>query len=110
MTIGLEMEFWVIDESGRLCDGHDLTAVHEDAVPEFVELLVEVRTQPEDTVTNIAGYLQEVLSRLLTEAAETGRKLVPLGTPLTGNSSGIPSERGKILERIYEDGFEVAKH
>ena len=110
MTIGLEMEFWVVDEFGRLCDGHDLTTVHDDAIPEFVESLVEVRTPPEDTVADIADRLQEVLGLLLEEAAETDRKLVPLGTPLSENPSGIPSERGKTLERIYGDGFEVAKN
>lgn len=110
MTIGLEMEFWVVDESGRLCDGHDLTTVHDNAVPEFVESLVEVSTPPGDTVVNIAASLQDVLSRLLEEAAETDRKLVPLGTPLSENPSSIPSERGKVLEQIYGDGFEVAKN
>ena len=110
MTIGLEMEFWVVDESGWLCDGHDLTSVHDDAIPEFVESLVEVRTPPEDTVAGIADRLRDVLERLLEEAAETDRRLVPLGTPLSENPSAIPSERGKILERIYGDGLEVAKN
>lgn len=104
------MEFWVVDETGMLCEGHDLTDVHEGAVPEFVESLIEVRTPPGDTVTDIADHLLDVLGRLLQEAAETDRKLVPLGTPLTENPSAIPSERGKALERIYGDGYDVAKN
>ena len=110
MSIGLEMEFWVVDESGSLCEGHDLATVHDDVVPEFVESLVEVRTPPRDTVAGIAESLGDVLELLLEAAAETDRKLVPLGTPLTENPSGVPSERGKVLERIYGEGFDVAKN
>ena len=110
MRLGLEMEFWVIDESGWLCDGHDLTAAHEDAVPELVESLVEVRTPPQDDVAGIEETLLEVLEALLAEATRTGRKLVPLGTPLTTCTSDITSERGEVLERIYGDGLEVAKN
>ncbi len=110
MTIGLEMEFWVVDEYGHLCDGHDLTEVHDDALPEFVESLIEVQTPPGNSVATIADSLRDVLERLLEEAAETDRRLVPLGTPLSENPSGIPSERGEFLEQIYGDGLEVAKN
>ena len=110
MTIGLEMEFWVVDELGNLCEGHDLADVHEDAIPEFVESLIEVRTPPCDTVADIADTLHEVLTLVLERAAETDRKLVPLGTPLSENPAVIASERGEVLERIYGDGLEVAKN
>lgn len=110
MKIGLEMEFWVVDESGWLCDGHDLTTSHDDILPEFVESLIEVRTPPQDTVIGLEESLGGVLKHLLTEAATTDRKLVPLGTPLSTNSSAISSQRGEILKRIYGDGLEVAKN
>jgi len=109
MTIGLEMEFWVVDEYGHLCDGHDLTEVHDDALPEFVESLIEVRTPPESSVANIGDSLRNVLERLLKEAAATDRWLVPLGTPLTENPSDIPRSEGRSSNRFTETAWRSQK-
>lgn len=110
MSLGLEMEFWVVDEAGELCDGHDLAAVHERAIPEFVGSLLEVTTPPEDTVRGLAESLLDVLVAVIAEARRTDRRLVPLGTPLTSCPSPITSERGDVLERIYGEGLTVAKN
>ena len=110
MQLGVEMEFWVVDEMGDLCAGHDLADAHEDALPEFVESLVEVTTPPRGSPSGIAESLSDVLDALLRRARETNRRLVPLGTPLTACDSAITSPRGDVLERIYGEGLEVAKN
>ena len=110
MQLGVEMEFWVVDETGDLCDGHDLTETHEYALPEFVESLVEVTTPPRGSPDGIAESLSDVLDTLLRRARESNRRLVPLGTPLTANASPVTSSRGDMLERIYGEGLEVAKN
>ncbi|MFD1512748.1 glutamate-cysteine ligase family protein [Halomarina rubra] len=110
MQLGVEMEFWVVDELGDLCDGHDLTEAHELAIPEFVESLVEVTTPPRGSPAGIAESLADVLDTLLVRARETDRRLVPLGTPLTTTDSPVVSARGDVLERIYGEGLDVAKN
>ncbi|MWG33062.1 glutamate-cysteine ligase family protein [Halomarina oriensis] len=110
MQLGVEMEFWVVDENGALCAGHDLIEHHDLAVPEFVESLVEVVTPPRGSPAGIAESLVDVLDTLLTHARETDRHLVPLGTPLTVCDSPVASDRGDLLERIYGDGLAVARN
>ncbi|SFL12498.1 Glutamate-cysteine ligase family 2(GCS2) [Halogranum rubrum] len=101
MTLGLEVEYWVVDETGRLCDGRDLVDVHEHVMPEFVGPLLEIKTSPHEDVTALKRELQETLRTVLDAAEATGRYLVPLGTPLTEHDSPATSSRGELYEQIY---------
>lgn len=110
MKLGIEVEFWVVDERGRLTDGTEIVAAHERVEPEFVDPLVEVRTTPHETEASMRRDLQTVLCSALRAAAAAGKKLVPLGTPLTAASSEATGERGRLFEHIYGDGIESAKN
>jgi hypothetical protein len=102
MQLGVEMEFWVVDETGNLCDGHDLAEAHEFAIPEFVESLVEVTKPPRESPVGIAESLSDVLDTLVRRARESNRRLVPLGTSLDTweNSSVAVSARDCTSSRV----------
>ncbi|HET7324530.1 MAG TPA: glutamate--cysteine ligase [Halococcus sp.] len=108
MKIGVEAEYWVVDESGALCDGRDLVSVHECVEPEFIASLIEVKTPPVGNESALRDALQSTLRTVLAAADARGKRLVPLGTPLSATSSPIVSERGRLLERIYGDGIQPA--
>lgn len=110
ITTGIEMELWVIDEYGRLCDGQHLSDAHDRIKPEFVGPLIEVQTEPHDTVVELRYDLREVLSTALIAATAAGKQLVPLGTPLTAADEPANCERGRLFEQIYGDGIVSAKN
>jgi gamma-glutamyl:cysteine ligase YbdK (ATP-grasp superfamily) len=108
MKIGVESEYWVVDETGALRDGRELISAHECVEPEFVAAMVEVKTPPVESEFELRHTLQSTLRTVLAAADAAGLRLVPLGTPLADSSSPIVSERGRLLERIYGDGLKPA--
>lgn len=110
MKIGVEIEYWVVDETGRICTGQDLLDVHKYVVPEFVGPLIEIQTSPLDDGLAIRRELQQTLRTVLGAAEARGKHLVPLGTPLTSKSMSVTSKRGELLEQIYGNRLEYAKH
>ena len=110
ITTGLELELWVVDDAGRLCDGRHLADAHERITPEFVGPLLEVRTAPHDTDAGLRRDLQSVLEAALAAARADGKRLVPLGTPLSPVEASADDERGRLFEEIYGDGVESAKN
>ncbi|WP_254544126.1 glutamate-cysteine ligase family protein [Halomarina pelagica] len=109
MKVGVEVEYWVIDEAGALTDGRELAETHEYVEPEFVAPLIEIQTPPVDSEAALRDALQSTLRGVLESATTQNKRLVPLGTPLTRHSSPATSERGRLLERIYENGLDPAK-
>lgn len=110
MNLGIEMEFWVVDESGRLSDGQYLADRHERVEPEFVAPLIEVKTSPHEREGALRRELRQTL-RAATSAAESeGHRLVPLGTPLTEASPDATTGRGEAFEAIYGDEIVSAKN
>lgn len=110
MKLGIEVEFWVVDERGRLTDADGLVDAHEHLYPEFVGPLVEVQTTPHESETALRRELQQTLETALEHAERAGKRLVPLGTPLTTAAPPATGERGEVFERIYGDGIESAKN
>lgn len=108
MKVGVESEYWVVDETGALCDGRELLDAHEHVEPEFVASLIEIKTPPVANESALRRTLQSTLRTVIAAAAAKGKRLVPLGTPLSDSSSPIVSERGRLLERIYGDGIKPA--
>lgn len=109
MKLGLEAEYWVIEESGELAtDTGDLTEVSDYVVPEFVAPLIEVQTPPVSSTEELRHEFGTVLQAVRDKADEQGLALVPLGTPLARESLDITSERGQLLGRIYGDDVEYA--
>lgn len=110
MKLGIEVELWVVNEQGRLCDGADLTDAHERIKPEFIGPLVEIQTDPHEREVALRRDLQETLRAAIAAADEAGKRLVPLGTPLTPAAPSATDERGALFEAIYGDGIESAKN
>ena len=107
---GVELELWVIDHSGRLCDGRDIADAHEQIIPEFIEPLVEIQTEPHENELGLRRDLQTTLQTAMRAASAEGKQLVPLGTPLTASDASAHSERGRLFETIYGDGVTSAKN
>lgn len=110
LTTGIELELWVVDQNGRLCDGRTLADAHERIEPEFVPPLLEVRTEPQPSEVALRQDLEGVLGTAIRAARADGKRLVPLGTPLTEVDAPAPSERGELFEQIYGDGVRAAKN
>lgn len=110
LTTGIELELWVIDENGCLCDGRHLADAHERIEPEFVAPLLEVRTEPHDTEAALRRDLDEVLGTAIRAARAEDERLVPLGTPLTEVTDAAAGERGELFEQIYGAGVRPAKN
>ncbi|MFC4551819.1 MULTISPECIES: glutamate-cysteine ligase family protein [Halorussus] len=110
MKMGLEVEYWVVDETGALCAAAELVDAHERVVQEFVAPLLEVQTPPAERTSAIESSLRETLGAVLDVAEENGKHLVPLGTPLAAETVPIVTERGRVLERIFGERLEPAKN
>lgn len=110
LNTGIELELWVVDETGRLCDGRDITEVHERIEPEFVDPLIEVQTEAHTNERGLRRDLQSTLQTALRAADEEGKRLVPLGTPLTAADAAANCERGRAFETIYGSGVKSAKN
>lgn len=110
MQIGIEVEFWVVDRDGRLVDGQDIADAHDRIDPEFVGPLLEVHTEPHRDERELRRDLREVTSTAVEAAAADGRRLVPLGTPLSEAAAPARTDRGELFERIYGEGVRSAKN
>ena len=109
-TTGIELELWVVDENGYLCDGRQLADAHERIEPEFVGPLLEVQTEPQTAERALRRDLEDVLGTAIRAARADEKRLVPLGTPLTEVDHPASSERGQLFEEIYGDGVRAAKN
>ncbi|MDZ5809937.1 glutamate-cysteine ligase family protein [Halorubrum sp. AD140] len=110
LTTGVELELWVVDETGRLCDGTAITDAHPRIEPEFIDPLVEVKTEPHADERDLRRDLRSTLRTGLRAAETVGKRLVPLGTPLTASDATANCERGRIFETVYGSGVRSAKN
>ncbi len=84
MKRGLELEYWVIDEEGALTPPSRALAE-----PSFVEreahpCLIELRTDPQPSLSALRTQVHDRLDRLIAVARDDGRRLAPVGTALDG--------------------------
>lgn len=110
LTTGVELELWVVDETGRLCDGTEIARAHRRIEPEFIDPLIEVKTGPNSSERALRRDLQSTLRTAISAAGAAGKRLVPLGTPLTASDAAANCERGRAFEAIYGDGVRSAKN
>ncbi|WP_156481700.1 MULTISPECIES: glutamate-cysteine ligase family protein [unclassified Anabaena] len=90
--IGLEQEFFLVDEAGEISDRADeflqicrQTAADQGLnsqyfVPEFVKCMLEINTPPAYTGTELAKEYLKNLKLALTAARKTGLRLYPLSS------------------------------
>jgi hypothetical protein len=110
LTIGVELELWVVDEMGRLCDGTDITEAHRQIEPEFINPLIEVKTEPHTSERGLRRDLHSTLQTAVLAAERASKRLVPLGTPLTASDAPANCKRGRAFETIYGSGVQSAKN
>ncbi len=110
MKLGLEVEYWVIDDEGNLTSAEEVIRAHEYVIPEFVDSLAEIVLPPMESRVALEITFADVLGAVLDVAAAHGTHLVPLGTPLLEESPPVLSKRGATLERIYGDDLRFAKN
>ena len=108
--VGIELELWVVDETGRLCDGTDIAEAHRRIEPEFINPLIEVQTEPHPTEGALRRDLRSTLRTGIRAAERAGKRLVPLGTPLTASDAAANCERGRVFETVYGSGVQSAKN
>lgn len=108
----IEVEYWVIDERGRLTQPGELVDAAPGAEREFVEPLLEIKTTPCETTGELREELFDRLRSVLERADALGKGLVPLATPLYTNDpiEDLPSERTRIQDRVVGEDFEYVRH
>jgi len=107
----VEVEYWVVDEAGRLTEPGPLVDASPGAEREFVEPLLEVKTPPCETTAQLREQLYDRLSRVLAVAESQGKGLVPLATPLdAGHVRDLDHERTRIQDRVVGEAFECVRH
>lgn len=107
---GVELELWVVDQTGKLCDGTGITDAHERIKPEFIGPLVEIQTEPHDNELGLRRDLQTTIQAAIRAADDEDKQLVPLGTPLTASNAPANCERGRLFESIYGEDVKPAKN
>jgi gamma-glutamyl:cysteine ligase YbdK (ATP-grasp superfamily) len=110
MKVGVELEYWVVDETGQLTSADELLDAHECVTHEFVDSLLEIQVPPVEIVADLRSEMHAILASVLEAANQQDKHLVPLGTPLTAHGLPIITERGHLLERLYGDELRYAKH
>ncbi|WP_424018781.1 glutamate-cysteine ligase family protein [Halorientalis pallida] len=107
----IEVEYWVVDAEGRLAEPGDLVNASPGVEREFVEPLLEIKTTPCETTRELRRELFERIGAVLRQAERSGKRLVPLSTPIhDGVIRDRPSERTRIQDRILGDDFEYVRH
>ncbi|MCT9097630.1 glutamate-cysteine ligase family protein [Haloarchaeobius sp. HME9146] len=107
----IEVEYWVIDEQGELVEPGELVSASGRAEREFVRPLLEVKTTPCETTSQLRDELFDQLEAVLDRAEESGKRLVPLATPMAGSEvDEIPSERTRIQNEVIGEDFGYVRH
>ncbi len=105
----IEVEYWVIDETGRLTEPGDLVDL-PGAEREFIAPMLEIKTTPCETSAELRAELCERVAGVLRRADRRGLGLVPLSTPIAaGSIPDLPSERTRIQDRVVGDRFEYVR-
>lgn len=107
----VEVEYWVVDDRGRLVEPDGLVEASSGAEREFVEPLLEVKTTPCATTAELRDELFDRLERILQRADGLGLRLVPLGTPVYADDiPDLPSDRTTVQDRVLGADFEYVRH
>jgi hypothetical protein len=105
------VEYWVIDDEGRLTEPGDLIDASPGAEREFIAPLLEVKTTPCESTSELRRELYGRLESVLSRADSEGKGLVPLATPLSEETiEDLPHERTKIQDRVIGDTFNCVRH
>ncbi len=107
----IEVEYWVVDTTGRLADPTPLLGAAPGVEREFVEPVLEIKTTPCETTRELREELFDRLRAVLERAESHDLKLVPLATPIgDAEIRDLPSDRTRVQTRVVGDRFEYVRH
>ncbi|WP_436901589.1 glutamate-cysteine ligase family protein [Halovenus halobia] len=107
----IEVEYWVIDDHGRLVEPDGLTDAAVGVEREFVAPMLEIKTTPCASHTELRRELYGRIEAVLELADERGQHLVPLATPITADSlRDLPSDRTDVQAELIGEEFEYVRH
>lgn len=107
----VEVEYWVVDDAGRLTEPGPLVDATPGAEREFVVPLLEIKTSPCETTAELRAELFERIGAVLRVADDEGKSLVPLATPLAdADIRDLPSDRTRIQSLAFGERFEYVRH
>jgi len=107
----IEVEYWVIDDDGRLVEPGSLVAASAGVEREFVAPLLEIKTTPCESTAQLRAELFDRLGKVLQRAEELDKGLVPLATPLNHEEiRDRAGERTEIQEHVIGSDFEYVRH
>ncbi|MFW6017968.1 MAG: glutamate-cysteine ligase family protein [Halapricum sp.] len=107
----VEVEYWVVDTDGALAEPGELVSASPGVEREFVEPLLEIKTPPCSSSGELRTELLDRLGAVLDRAADLGKRLVPLATPVRADEIGeIPSERTRIQNDVVGEDFQYVRH
>lgn len=107
----IEVEYWVVDERGRLVGSGDLIQASPGVEREFVEPLIEIKTTPCETTAELRTELFERIGHVLQRANEVGKALVPLATPMSDERiQYFSNDRTAIQRQVVGEPFQYVCH
>lgn len=107
MKRGIELEYWVIDEEGRLTSPGDVAARFDYVDREANRSLIELKTRPRSSLDGLRRNVRERLRELLDALESDGKRLAPLGTPLSRVESDVRSTpRIDVQRAVLGDAFD----
>lgn len=111
MQLGLELEYWTVDNTGALASAQPVLDRIDDLDAESADPMLEVVTDPCDSVAELQAEVTARLQEAITVAREEHRRLVPLGTPLNTDSiTTNESPRTRIQQQILGKDFANATY
>jgi len=107
----IEVEYWVVDDDGRLVEPDDLVDAAPGVEREFVEPLLEVKTTPHATTGDLREELYDRVGRVVRRGEACGKHLVPLATPIHQEEiAEHAGERTRVQNLVVGDDFEYVRH
>ncbi|MFP8955422.1 glutamate-cysteine ligase family protein [Natrialbaceae archaeon A-CW3] len=109
MQLSLELEYWTVDDTGALTPATPVLERIDDLHAESADAMLEVVTDPCDTVPELRAEVTARLREAIDVAREEGLHLVPLGTPLNAESiSTSDGPRTAIQRQVLGEPFDNA--
>lgn len=106
MQLSLELEYWTIDSTGALAPATPVLDRIDDLDAESADPMLEVVTDPCDSVAELEAEVTARLREAIDVAREEDRRLVPLSTPLNaGPISTSEGPRTEIQRRVLGERF-----
>ncbi len=107
----IEVEYWVVDADGQLVEPDPLVSASAGVEREFVKPLLEIKTTPCETTSQLRNELLDRLEAVLDAADDHGMRLVPLATPVHADEiADLPSDRTRIQREVIGEDFEYVRH